>query len=76
MLLNSFKNSYVCFLQEEDEVPDDETINQMLARSEDEFNIYQVCKSAPFLSLELFSCMEAVRGTPSYVLGDIRSTVI
>ena len=27
--------------QEEDEVPDDETINQMLARSEDEFDIYQ-----------------------------------
>ncbi|XP_052257298.1 probable global transcription activator SNF2L2 isoform X2 [Dreissena polymorpha] len=27
--------------EEEDEVPDDETINQMLARSEEEFNIYQ-----------------------------------
>lgn len=33
-----------CFvvIQEEDEVPDDETINQMLARSEDEFEVYQV----------------------------------
>jgi len=27
--------------EEEDEVPDDETINQMLARSEEEFEIYQ-----------------------------------
>uniref|UniRef100_K1P321 Putative global transcription activator SNF2L4 n=1 Tax=Magallana gigas TaxID=29159 RepID=K1P321_MAGGI len=27
--------------KEEDEVPDDETINQMLARSEDEFDLYQ-----------------------------------
>ena len=31
-----------CMCQEEDEVPDDETINQMLARSEEEFDIYQV----------------------------------
>ncbi len=29
------------FIQEEDEVPDDETINQMIARSEEEFNLYQ-----------------------------------
>lgn len=28
---------------EENEVPDDETLNQMLARSEDEFELYQVC---------------------------------
>ena len=28
--------------QEEDEVPDDETINQMLAREEEEFEFYQV----------------------------------
>ena len=27
---------------EEDEVPDDETINQMIARSEEEFEMYQV----------------------------------
>ena len=32
----------VLLFQEEDEVPDDETINQMIARSEDEFNIFQV----------------------------------
>jgi len=29
------------FLQEENEVPDDETINQMIARSEEEFETYQ-----------------------------------
>ena len=28
--------------QEEDELPDDETINQMIARSEDEFDRYQI----------------------------------
>lgn len=28
--------------QDEDEVPDDETINQMLARTEEEFDLYQV----------------------------------
>ena len=34
----------LCYLklQEESEVPDDETINQMIARSEEEFEIYQV----------------------------------
>ena len=33
-----------CYLksQEESEVPDDETINQMIARSEEEFEIFQV----------------------------------
>lgn len=30
-----------CSPQEENEVPDDETINQMIARSEEEFEIYQ-----------------------------------
>jgi len=29
-------------LQEESEVPDDETINQMIARSEEEFEVFQV----------------------------------
>lgn len=29
-------------LQEEDEVPDDETLNQMIARNEDEFELYMV----------------------------------
>lgn len=28
--------------QDEDEVPDDETINQMIARTEEEFEIFQV----------------------------------
>ena len=28
---------------DEDEVPDDETINQMIARSEEEFDTFQVC---------------------------------
>ena len=28
--------------QEESEVPDDETVNQMIARTEDEFEMYQV----------------------------------
>lgn len=31
------------FLQEEDEVPDDETVNQMIARSEEEFDHFMVC---------------------------------
>ncbi len=30
-----------CFSQEENEVPDDEVVNQMLARSENEFEIFQ-----------------------------------
>ncbi|CAI9732152.1 probable global transcription activator SNF2L2 isoform X1 [Octopus vulgaris] len=29
------------YLREEDEVPDDETVNQMLARTEEEFDLYQ-----------------------------------
>lgn len=29
-------------LQEEDEVPDDETVNQMIARSEEEFEQFMV----------------------------------
>lgn len=29
------------FLQEENEVPDDETVNQMVARSEQEFELFQ-----------------------------------
>lgn len=29
-------------MQEESEVPDDETVNQMIARNEEEFEIYQV----------------------------------
>ena len=29
-------------LQEEDEVPDDETVNQMIARHEEEFDLFMV----------------------------------
>lgn len=32
----------VCCFQEEDEVPDDETVNQMIARSEEEFEQFMV----------------------------------
>lgn len=32
-------------LQEEDEVPDDETVNQMIARSEEEFEQFMVSPS-------------------------------
>jgi len=34
----------LCFLsgQEDDEVPDDETVNQMIARSEEEFELFMV----------------------------------
>lgn len=38
---------FVCFkynFQEEDEVPDDETLNQMIARNEDEFELYMVMR--------------------------------
>lgn len=31
--------------QEEDEVPDDETLNQMIARNEDEFELFMVRKT-------------------------------
>jgi len=31
-----------CIVQDEDEVPDDETINQMLARTEVEYEKFQV----------------------------------
>jgi len=36
------------FHQEEDEVPDDETLNQMIARSEDEFEHFMV-KKTPYV---------------------------
>ncbi len=38
-LLNCLR---LCLRQEEDEVPDDETVNQMIARSEDEFDQFMV----------------------------------
>lgn len=44
--------------QEEDEVPDDETVNQMIARSEDEFDQFMV--SFHFLSL-VFVCVDQIQ---------------
>lgn len=37
----------VCCIQEEDEVPDDETVNQMIARSEEEFDQFMVSVYIP-----------------------------
>lgn len=36
--------TYIFFfnIKEEDEVPDDETLNQMIARNEDEFELFMV----------------------------------
>lgn len=42
-------------LQEEDEVPDDETLNQMIARNEDEFELYMV--SNAHLSVSCHCCL-------------------
>lgn len=41
-------------LQEEDEFPDDETINQMIARTEEEFETYQVI-------FELFKYLKKIK---------------
>lgn len=38
-------DTYLICLQEEDEVPDDETVNQMIARSEEEFEQFMVSPS-------------------------------
>lgn len=35
-------NHSVFLIQEEDEVPDDETLNQMIARREEEFDLFMV----------------------------------
>lgn len=43
-----FTYCVIC-LQEEDEVPDDETVNQMIARSEDEFEQFMVSLSLTFI---------------------------
>lgn len=37
-----FPPMYFFYMQEEDEVPDDETVNQMIARSEEEFDQFMV----------------------------------
>lgn len=36
-------------LQEEDEVPDDETVNQMIARHEEEFELFMVSLMPGFI---------------------------
>lgn len=43
---------------DEDEVPDDETINQMIARSEEEFDLFQVIR---FIFLRIFNFTFALR---------------
>lgn len=45
----------VCCIQEEDEVPDDETVNQMIARSEEEFDQFMV--SVLKINLELIQVL-------------------
>lgn len=35
-------NIFVSIFKEEDEVPDDETLNQMIARNEEEFDLFMV----------------------------------
>ena len=43
-------------LQEEDEAPDDESLNQMIARTEDEFELFQV----PCLCVQLHSLHDSI----------------
>lgn len=46
--------------QEEDEVPDDETLNQMIARNEDEFELFMVSDGKitwNLLAAQIFHCM-------------------
>ena len=52
--------------QEESEVPDDETVNQMLARSEEEFELYQV-----FAQI-IFFFMMILLGRPYGVLQQLK----
>ena len=40
-----------CLQQVENEIPDDETVNQIIARSEEEFEIFQVDKQHTNLSI-------------------------
>ena len=40
--------------EEEDEAPDDEVINQMIARSEDEYNQFNVCLIRFFVQAQSF----------------------
>lgn len=54
VLTDSF--SLTLLVQEEDEVPDDETVNQMIARSEEEFDHFMVC--LPLMYSEGSLCIE------------------
>lgn len=46
-----FKQFFPIFPQEEDEIPDDETLNQMIARNEDEFELFMVRKQRPSVQM-------------------------
>lgn len=52
----------ICF-QEEDEVPDDETVNQMIARSEEEFEQFMVSPS-PISTLDVLLICNVIPLTP------------
>jgi len=41
-VFEQFKKNVLMKLQEEDEIPDDETLNQMIARNEGEFELFMV----------------------------------
>lgn len=59
----------VCCIQEEDEVPDDETVNQMIARSEEEFDQFMVSdlkRAQRFLESQAVRCSST---TLRFVLG-------
>ena len=45
--IKTSKKNCVYIKQEESEVPDDETINQMIARTEEEFELFQVGAPSP-----------------------------
>ena len=45
----------LCAPQEEDEVPDDETVNQMIARSEEEFELFMVSVASVSDLIQTFS---------------------
>lgn len=44
MLKSLWSDVFFFMFKEEDEVPDDETLNQMIARNEDEFELFMVRK--------------------------------
>ena len=50
--------------EEEDEVPDDEVINQMIARSEDEYNLFNVRSSSSFAVRRRWSILADLENGP------------